>query len=108
MEDDSNTEQITDSSVFAFGVLEIDNFRSHVSWSSASNKHELFLHFLSKAKISNYTVKISLLPQKDVLRFQITMHYVKRMHHFQPLEDTFHHHFNLFLCEFVFGLHLVI
>ena len=108
MEDDSNTEQVTDSSVFTFGVFEINNLRSHISWSSTSNKHEFFLHFLSKTKISNNTVKISLLSQKNVLRFQISMHYVKGMHHFQPLEDTFHHHFYLFLCKFMFGLHLII
>ena len=63
MEDDADTEQVTNAAILTLGIFQVNYFRSHISWSPASDEHEVFVSTLSQAKVSNYTVIVSLFSQ---------------------------------------------
>ena len=108
MEDNSNTENITDGTVLGFQIFEVDYFWSYVAWSSASHEHVLLVAILSQSEISNNTVVVSIFPEEDVLGFQISVHDVLHMHDLQSFEDAPHDSFGLGYAEFMFGFYFVV
>jgi hypothetical protein len=85
MEDDPYTKEIANGSILCLKIFKVYNFRSHISRSSTSHEHVILSRNLCKSKISNNTVKVALLPEKYILRFEISMHDVISVHDFESL-----------------------
>lgn len=57
MENESQTENITDWFIFSLHIFDINDFWSYVSWRSTSHKEVLLaICKLSQPKISNHTL----------------------------------------------------
>lgn len=81
MEDESQAKDIANGVVFGTHVFDIDDLRGHIPWCSASNEQVLRLvRELCQAEIGYHAVPIPLLSENQVLRLQVTMHDLPRMH----------------------------
>lgn len=101
MEDDAQTENITNRIVF-FLVLQIRNLRCHITRRSTSRKDIVFRIYKScQPEISDNTLIWLLIPQYDILRLQIPMHYSFFMHCWYSLQEALHDSLDFIKWEFV-------
>ena len=109
MEDESQAENIADGVILCLHIFDVDHLRSHIAWSSASNK-QIFLCFceLCKTKISNDALPTALISEDEVFGFEIAVHDAFCVHFLESLKDGIDDELNLRGFELVFGLNLVI
>lgn len=108
VEDDANAEEIADGAVLGFKVLEVDNLGSDVSWCTAADKHVVLVGELSESEVGDDAVEVSVLPEEDVFRLEVSVHDVLRVHHFESFQNALHHHLDLLGREFMLGLDFVV
>lgn len=73
IKDASRTENVAYWVRFGRHVLNVDDLRRHVSWSTTSHKKIVrIVSNRSQAKIDNYR----LLTQDNIIRFEITVNYI--------------------------------
>lgn len=88
MEDESQTEHIADGLILGAHVFDIDHLGRHVAWSSTAHEEILLLiGELSQSKISNHAIPAAFLPEDQVLRFEISVHDLLRMHFLESQKD---------------------
>lgn len=89
MEDESQTENVTNGFILGLHILDVDHFWCHIARCSASHE-EIFLGIseLSQTKISYHTFPSALSSKDEVLWFEVSMHDPTRMHLSQALENT--------------------
>ena len=108
VKDHTETEQVANRFIAGLQILEVDYFRSHITWRSTSHKHVVFLAVLSQPEVSNHAIEISIFPQQDVLRFEVAVHDVVLMYNFKSFKNALHYSFGLMRGEFMLGLYLVV
>ena len=109
MEDESQTEHITDWFVLCFHVFDVDNFRSDVSGSTTSNEKILIsIREFSKTEVSNYQVATSLLPEDKILRFKISVHSFFAVHLLETVQNGKDDLFDFMGFEFFFGFDFIV
>lgn len=92
MEDESKTKNITDGAVFFLHVLNVNDLRGYISWSSTTYKQILIrIDKLGKPEISNHTFYFIFAPQQNIFRLQVSMHNAFAMHFLKPFEKVPHH-----------------
>lgn len=84
MEDQPKAEHVTYWLVFSAHIFDIDDLRSNIAWSTASNEEIIgLIRKFSKAKVRYYTVPASFLPEDQILRLKVTMHDLFGVHFLQ-------------------------
>lgn len=81
MENESQAEDIAYGVILGTHVFDVDDFRGHVPWCSASDEQILGLvGEFRQPEIRYHAVPISLFSENQILRFQVPMHDLPRMH----------------------------
>lgn len=109
MEDYSQTEDVANWIALSFEIFEVDDLRGYITWSAAS--HEQVLWFIGpsgESEISDDTVEISLLPEQDILWFEIAMHDFSFVHMLQSHKEPTNGCLNFVSREFVFGFDFIV
>ena len=95
MEYNSKTKQVTNWLVLCFQIFEIDYFRSHIARRPTAHKQVVALvAIFSQPKIGNDAVEVTVSPEEDVFRFEVSMHDAVGVHNFQSFKDALHDHFD--------------
>lgn len=108
MEDEAQTEHVTDWIVFGFHVFNVDDFRGDVSWSTASDEKILFsVCEFGQSVIGNHAIEGILVSEKQVFRLEISVHDFLVTHFFHSQKDAMDDCLDFVIFEFIFGLDLV-
>ena len=108
MEDQAQAENIADWIILGLHILDVDDFRSHVAWSTAPDK-KIFLGIteLRKTEVGNDQVAAARLSEDQIFWFKITMHSLLSVHFFEAVEDRKHYFFDFVGLEFFFCFDLI-
>ncbi len=91
VEDYTDTEQVTSTSITSVRILQGSDLRSHIPRSTAASKDELRrINFFYQSKICYYALIASSFFEQNVLRFQVPMHVSFLMESFYSHQDTLH------------------
>lgn len=108
MEDEAQTEHVTYGIVLGFHVLNVNYFRSNVSWSTTSDEKIFFsVCKFCQSIISNDTIEGIFVSEKQVLRLEISVHDFFVTHFFHSKEDAMDDSLDFVIFEFIFGLDFV-
>ena len=109
MEDQSQTENVTNRAILTLQILDVDNFRGNVPRRATTNE-EILINIceLSQSEIGDNTLPSTFLPENEVLGLEVAMHDVFRVHFFESLKDGIDNEACLVGLELVFGLDLIV
>jgi hypothetical protein len=79
MKDDSNTKNITSHIIRGFLRFKICYLGSNISWSTTTRKQLVIPYLSGESKIYNNALKVAFRSKHYILRFNISMHYIKLM-----------------------------
>jgi len=109
MENQTQTEEIADGLILGFHVLDVDDFGGHVAGGAAPDEEILAdVGELCQTEIGDHAVEVSLLPEEQILRFEVSMHDVFRVHFPQAQKNASDDELGLVGFEFVLGLDFVV
>ena len=97
VEDASDAEDVTDGLRFCWHVLNIDDFRGHITWRATSDKQIVGVVCYSCQTKVDYGW---LLAQNYIIGFQIAMNYVLAGHLSEASQYAFHDELSLVNCVF--------
>ena len=89
VEDEPQTEDVADWLILGLHVLKVDDLWRHVAWSSASHEEVLLgVCKFCKPVVSDHAVVGALRPEEDVLRLEVAVHDVLRVHLLQSFQQV--------------------
>lgn len=108
MENQAQTKHVTNGIVFSFHVLNVDNFRGDIPWSTTSDKKIFFsIAKFSQSIIGNNAIEGILVSEKQVFGLEISVHDFLVAHFFHSQKNAMDNGLNFVIFEFIFGLDLV-
>lgn len=109
MKDEPQAEHIANGFILGLHILDIDDLWRHVAGSAASHEEVLRdIGELCQSEVSNHALETALIPEEDVLRFEVAVHDLLGVHFLEPAEDGVNGSLDLHWFEPVLSLDLVV